>query len=308
MKGMKKKSKRCMSDKIFDFCVYSFMIIFFLIVLYPLYYVVIVSFSKAPVGVYLWPSEFTTKGYEELFRYRDIWIGYANTIFYTVGHVIVSVSTTLTFAYAISRRYLVGNKFFTIYAMIPMWFGGGLIPTYLAVSSYGLVDTRAFIILAGCVSTYNIIVARTFFKSSIPEELYEASVLDGCGDGNYFVKVVIPLSKSIIAVQALFYGVGKWNSYTTELIYLRSDKKFPLQLILKEVLWSVQTITKRLSSGYYDELQYSEEQLRNVQEIADTAAVMQYCIIIASALPMLAIFPYVQKYFSKGVMLGSVKG
>lgn len=306
---MKTKYKRCFSDRLFDFLNYFLVILLFIIILYPIYYVVIASFSKSVVGMYFWPKEFSLNGYEELLRYGEVWMGYANTIFYTIFHVLVSLACTLLFAYAVSRKDFVGRSFFTILVMIPMFFSGGLIPTYLTVNSLGLVNTRTYIVLAGAVSTYNIIIARTFFKSSIPEELYEAALLDGCGDGKFFTSVVLPLSKAIIAVEALYYGVGKWNSYMTELIYLRDRNKYSLSLVLRQVLWSVEAIKNQLLGNVtVKTIQATGEELKRLQERADTASVMQYCIIIASSLPMLLLFPYIQKYFSKGVMLGSVKG
>ena len=224
--------------------------------------------------------------------------------------MLVSLFCTLLYAYAISRHYFVGRGFFVVFVMIPMFFNGGLIPTYLTVNQLGLVDTRFYIIISAAASTYNIIVARTFFKSSIPDELYEASVLDGCGDGKFFLAVVLPLSKSIIAVEALYYGVAQWNSYMTEMIYLRDRDKLPLSVVLKQVLWSVEAIRSQLSgeqTGSSFEM-LSGEALKLLEQRAETASVMQYCIIVVSCIPMLIVFPYVQKYFAKGVMLGSVKG
>lgn len=295
-------------DKIFDLVNHILIVLMLLVILYPLYYIVIASFSKTTVGTYFWPNGFTVKGYLETFRYKPLWSGYANTLFYTIGGVLIGLFCTLLLAYAISRNYFVGGKLITILVMIPMFVSGGLIPTYLTVMQLGLVGSRFYILIAGAVSTYNVIVARTFFRSTIPEELYEASLLDGCKDGRFFLSIVIPLSKPIIAVEALYLGVAKWNSYMTEMIYLSDEKKYPLALVLKRLLWSITYIQAQLEGNAQGAENLSQDVIVRMQEKADLASVMQYCIILLSTVPMLLIYPYLQKYFAKGVMIGAVKG
>ena len=306
--GLRSWKAQTAGDKAFDIINHILMGIIALITAYPLYYVIIMSFSKKAVGTYFWPNGFTLNGYKEIFRYGEFWSGYANTILYTVCGTIVSLAVTLTFAYAISRKYFVGRRWFLLMVMIPMFISGGMIPGYLTVNQLGLVDTRFYIIISAAASTYNIIVARTFFRSTIPDELYEASMLDGCGDGRFFTQIVLPLSKPIIAVEALYYGVGRWNSFMTEMIYLRTQSKYPLALVLRQLLWSIESIKAKLNGNDQFTTELTEEMRRILQERADTAAIMQYCIILVSCIPMMLIYPYLQKYFAKGVMIGAVKG
>ncbi len=297
-----------LSDRIFDVINHILMALIGLITAYPLYYVIIMSFSKKVVGTYFWPNGVTLNGYKEIFQYGEFWNGYWNTILYTVAGTIVSLVVTMTFAYAISRKYFVGRQWFLLMVMIPMFISGGMIPGYLTVTQLGLVDTRFYIIISAAASTYNIIVARTFFNTTIPNELYEASTLDGCGDGRFFTQIVLPLSKPIIAVEALYYGVGRWNSFTTEMIYLRSQSKYPLALVLRQLLWSIESIKATLSGGNVDMSNISDEMRKYLEQRADTASIMQYCMIIVSCVPMMIIYPALQKYFAKGVMIGAVKG
>ena len=218
------------SDKLFDIINYTVLVLIAVICLYPLYYVVIVSFSEDVAGTYFWPNSFSTLGYETMFRDKDVWIGYRNTIFYTVGGVCFSLFLTLPCAYALSRNDVPGKKIFMGFLLLTMFVSGGLVPTYLIVQSLGLVNTWFVVILMSGVSTYNIVVGRTFFKTTIPDELLEAAFMDGCGNMRFFTKIVLPLSKPIVAVLALWIGVGRWNSYFTEMVYLRDEAKYPLGL------------------------------------------------------------------------------
>lgn len=300
MKNFQKWKKQCLSNKIFDVVNLLILLFVFFVCLYPLYYIVISSFSETVVGVYFLPKGFNFYGYELIFSDPDIWIGYGNTIFYTVAGVLASLAVTLPFAYALSRKDFVGRNLMTGFIMVTMFISGGLIPGYLNMYNLGLLDTRWAIILSGLTSTYNVILSRTFFASTIPEELFEAARIDGCSNERFFFKIVLPLSKPIMAVMALYFGVGRWNSYFTEMIYLRDESKYPLALLLRRLLWEVSAIEDMIEQGLID----VSEGLANMSN----STVMQYCLIVISAGPMLIIYPYLQKYFAKGVMIGSVKG
>ncbi len=294
---------QCRSDKVFDVVNYTLLALLAVICLYPLYYIVIVSFSRDVVGAYLLPNGFTLEGYKAVLRSRDIWTGYANTIFYTAASVVVSLTITLPCAYSLSRRDLDGRNAFMGFLTVTMFIGGGMIPTYLVYKSLGLLDRRMAIILSGACSTYNIIVARTFFRSTIPDELLEAAKIDGCGNGRFFVQIALPLSKPILAVLALWVGVGRWNSYFTEMLYLRSVEKYPLSLFLRQILWRVQAMKELLTNN-----REGVEITSGMLEQAKLASIMQYVVIIFASAPLLAVYPFIQKYFTKGVMIGSVKG
>ena len=301
MEKFRKWNAQCRTNKVFDVINAVILLIVLIVCFYPLYYVLIISFSKEVVGTYFWPSGFTIDGYKLIFSQPDIWIGYANTIFYTVAGVLVGLAITLPFAYSLSRRDFLGRGILIGFIMVTMFIGGGLVPTYLNIYQMGLLNTRAAIILTGLTSTYNIIVARTFFANTIPGELFDAAQIDGCGNGRFFFGIVLPLSKPIIAVLALYMGVGRWNSYFNEMIYLRDENKYPLQLFLRRLLWEVDAVEKMLEQG----LEVSEELLTQGLHMS---TIMQYCLIVVSTVPMLIVYPYLQKYFAKGVMIGSVKG
>lgn len=294
------------SDKLFDVLVYMILFLFTLVCLYPLYYIVLVSFSSDPVGVYFVPKNFTAKAYGLVFRDKELWIGYRNTIFYTVGGVLFSLFLTVPCAYTLSRKDVPGRKIMTAYLLITMFVNGGMIPTYLTVQKMHLLNTWWVIIIMSGVSAYNVIVARTFFATTIPDELLDASRVDGCGNGKFLIKVVLPLSKPILAVLALWIGVGRWNSYFNEMVYLRDREKYTVSLYLRKVLWQVEAL-KALAAGATQEsgiVEISTETL----ELAQIANIMQYVIIIIASVPLLAVYPFIQKYFTKGVMIGSVKG
>jgi len=291
------------SDKLFDIINYMVLTLLAVVCLYPLYYVLIISFSYDVVGTYFWPNGFTTLGYETVFKDKDIWISYRNTIFYTIGGVCFSLFLTLPCAYALSRDDVPGKNIFTKFLLVTMFVSGGLIPTYLTVQSYGLVNTWWVVIIMSGVSTYNVVVARTFFKTTIPDELLEAAFMDGCGNARFFVKIVLPLSKPIVAVLALWIGVGRWNSFFTEMVYLRDEVRYPLSLYLRRVLWYISELSQLIESGM-EEIEVTEELLAQMK----LASIMQYVIIVCACAPMMLIYPFIQKYFAKGVMIGSVKG
>ena len=294
------------SDKIFGFFNSVFLIVMFVIALYPIVFVLSASISDPQMvntgKMLLWPVDITWSGYEKLLIYKDLWVGYGNTVFYTVCGTILNLLATLPCAYALSRRDFSPRNMVMIFFMFTMFFGGGMIPGYLNVRDLGLVNTRFYILIHGLISVSNMIVCRTFFANTIPWEMQEAAMLDGATDFGLFTRIILPLSKPIIAVMSLYYGVGRWNSYFTEMIYLKDRSKFPLQLILKEILADAQ-----LSAEQLGEMTDVEEILAMLKR-QDTANLLKYCVIVAATLPMMLIYPWLQKYFEKGVMIGSVKG
>lgn len=307
MKQKKHRMKMSTGEKVFTTVNYIFLASLFVVTLYPLIYVLSASFSD-PVAVssgkmVLWPVEPSLEGYEFVFKYKEIWTGYANTIFYTVVGTMLNLLFTLPAAYALGRKDMAGRGIIMVLFTITMYFSGGLIPTYLNMSSFGLVNNRGALLLVGLVSTYNLIIARTFFASSIPWELQEAAYLDGASTFKIFTKVVLPLSSPIIVVMALYYGISHWNTYFNGMVYLRDRSLLPLQVILKEILTKSQLSAEALSNGAF-----TAEEIAEMQRMAETANRMKYCVIVISAAPMLAIYPWLQKYFAKGTMIGSIKG
>lgn len=288
---------------------YTLLAIFFVIELYPLIYIVSASFSdpKAVAGgeLVLLPVRPSFDGYRYILAYRDIWTGYGNTLIYTFFGTLVNLIVTLPAAYAVSRRDMRGKGLMMTFYMITMYFSGGLIPTYLTIQSYGLLDTRIVMIISGALSVYNLIVARTFFANSIPWELHEAARIDGCNDFVIFAKIVLPLSAPIIAVLAIYYGVAHWNSYFSSMIYISDRLKYPLQLFLREILVQGKMVESAIveMAGSID-----AAEMEAMMKQADTANMIKYCVIIASTLPMLLIYPRLQKFFDKGIMIGAVKG
>ena len=284
-------------DKIFFALNGLFLCILALIILYPLYFIVIASFSDpdAVLGgqVVLAPVNVTFEGYEKVFQRGDIWTGYWNTIWYTVVTVILSLVVTIPAGWGLSRKTTPGKKFWMIYFIIPMFFGGGLIPFYNVMSSLGLINTMWAVILPAILSVWNLFMTKTFFESSIPNGLIEAAKIDGAGQFRIFTSVVIPLSKAVIAVMALYYAVGQWNSYFNAMIFLQDESKYPLQLVLKEIL-----IASESTVGGSGETILQQFRMANL---------LKYVSVIVSSLPVLCLYPFVQKYFAQGVMIGSLK-
>lgn len=298
--------KETRGDKVFLACNYIYLTIALIIVLYPMLYIISASISDPKLvnsgEMWLFPKGFTLDGYIRVFENPKIWSGYGNTILYTAVGTIVNLLVTLPAAYALSRSDFVGRKFFMGMFLVTMFFSGGLIPSYLLVKSLGLIDSMWALILPGAASVWNIIVARTFFQSTMPRELQEAAYIDGCTNMRLFIKIVLPLSAPIIAVMALFYGVGHWNSYFSALIYLNDEAKYPLQMILRQILvlqeMSAETTGAAVSSSV-------AAAMNNKAEIA---SLVKYSVIIVSTLPIVAVYPFLQRYFVQGVMIGSVKG
>ena len=285
-------------DRIFQGVVLAIGVIIMLIVAYPLYFTVIASFSKPEdvlMGrVLLWPKNISFESYKMVITEKDIWMGYGNTILYTVLGTAVNVLLTILIAYPLSCKELPWRKQLTFVASFTMLFSGGLIPTFLVVRNLGLYNTIWAMILPTGITTYNMLVMKNFFQSSIPHELKEAAELDGCNQIQTLLLVVLPLSGAIIAVVVLFYAVGHWNAYFNALIYLKDRAKFPLQVILREILLQNQELAAGDGTGLYEKMRAAET--------------MKYAIIIVSSLPVICMYPFVQKYFVKGVMVGAIKG
>lgn len=296
---VKNKIKKSKEDKIFDFIIYSVATLLILITLYPMYFIVIASISNptdvSSGNIIFWPKGINFRGYEQLLNYNQLWVGYKNTIIYAVLGTCMNLIANISASYALSRKNLVGKKLITFFYLVPMFFGGGLIPTYLIIKNCNMLDTRWVMILPFSVITYYIIVGRTFFANNIPDDLWEAAQIDGCGNMTFFFKIVLPLSKAVIAVIALWSAVGHWNSYFNALIYLRSDALQPLQIVFRNILISNQTMSTMMTGTA-------------ATEARQAAELIKYGVIVVSSAPIMCMYPFVQKYFNQGVMIGAVKG
>ena len=296
--------KETKTDKIFKAFNYIFLTLALGIVLYPLIYILSASISDPSAvnsgKMWLFPRGVTFEGYKLIFQNDAIWRGYLNTILYTALGTFVNLAVTIPAAYALARKDFVGRNFFMGMFVLTMFFSGGLIPTYLVVRDLGLIDTIWAMVLPNAAAVWNIVIARVFFQTSIPKELEEAAIIDGCSNLKMFVKIILPLSAPIIAVMALFYGVGHWNGYFNALIYLSDKEMFPLQLVLREIL-VLQEMTSQSTNitGSMAEIMHSKQQL---------AGVIKYGVMIVSVLPIIIVYPFLQRYFVKGVMIGSLKG
>lgn len=300
--GARKRPSRIresFGDRLFLFVVYVFLTVVLLIVLYPLVFVVSSSFSS-PLAVssgrvWLWPVDFSLRGYQVAFSNPQIITGYANSLYYTIFGTLISVTLTVLIAYPLSRRTLWGRNTLMLFIVFTMIFSGGLIPTYLVVQNLGLLNTRWALLIPQAVAAWQVIIARTFFQVSIPEELAEAAELDGCSDLRFLWSVVLPLSKPIIAVLVLMYAVGQWNAYFDALLYLKSADLHPLQLVLRSIL-----ILNTTTSGSMEASAMVER-----QQMAD---LLKYSLIVVGSLPVLLIYPFAQRYFVRGMLIGSLKG
>lgn len=299
-------AKRTFSDKVLDWINLILVLMIMIILIYPLYFVLIASISDTTkifeFPLLLWPIGFNVGSYVKVFENKDIWMGFRNSILYAgLGTMVNLVMTTLV-AYPLSRRYFYGKKFFTLLFVFTMFFSGGLIPTYLTNKMLGIIDTVWVMILPGAISVYLAIIMRTFFQITIPQELEESAIVDGCNDFQLLYKIVLPLSASIIAVMALFYGVGHWNSYFNALIYLTSRAHAPLQLILREIL--VQGRIGNMAGTNVIEEMKSDDYAKRMAVIEG----IKYSTVVISSLPVLIIYPMLQKFFEKGILIGSIKG
>ncbi len=302
------KIKLSRGDRVFEICNYFFLILLSFLFIYPLLYVISASVSNPRAveagQLVLLPIEPSWDGYAYIAQYKDVWSGYGNTIFYTVVGTFLNLAFTIPAAYTLSRRDCKGRNFLMAVFMFTVYFSGGTIPLYLNMRDFGLLNTRLAVLIVGLVSVHNVIIARTFFQSSIPYEIQEAARIDGCDDFGIFFRIVLPLSKAIIVVLMLYYAVGHWNSYFKEMLYLKDRSKFPLSLFLREILIESKMAETAVMSGEA----FTPEEMLELMRRADAANRLKYCFIVVSTLPMLIIYPFLQKYFEKGVMIGSVKG
>ena len=286
-------------DVVFDAILYSICTVLLLIILYPLWFIVIASFSdpSAVAGghVWVWPVGFTLDGYDELLKQPKVWLGYRNTIAYTVVGTLIGLAVNIPAAYALSRKDLWGRKGLMGLYVFTMFFSGGLIPIFLTVQQAGLYNTFWVLVLPFSVSAYNIIVARTFFETSLPPDLWDAAQIDGCGNLRFFFTMALPLSKAVISVIALWTAVGQWNSYFNALIYIRDENLYPLQLIMRNILITNQNFAA-LGTG--------EAAMIAMRR----ANLVRYAMIIIATVPIMCVYPFIQKYFDQGVMIGAVKG
>ncbi|CEI82607.1 sugar ABC transporter permease [Oceanobacillus oncorhynchi subsp. incaldanensis] len=289
-----------LSDRGFDWINTIFLLIILVLIVYPLIFVLSASISDPQAvssgRMWLWPVDITFKGYERVFANDAIWLGYKNTIIYTFVGTAIHLFVLLPCAYALSRKELMAKKFILWFILFTMLFNGGLIPTYLVVQSLGMLDTMWAIIIPNVVGAWSILVARAFFQQSIPDQLVEASKIDGASDFYIFIRVVLPLSLPIIAVMALFHAVNLWNQYFNALIYLSDRDKYPLQLILREIL-------------VVNQMQLNDPggSAESLVDQVKTAGLIKYAVIIVSSLPLLLVYPFVQRFFVQGVLIGSIK-
>lgn len=293
------KMKQTVSDRVFSIFLGIISIIMILLVAYPLYFVIIASVSQPEAvltgKVHMLPVGFNLDSYKMVLEEQKIWVGYRNTIFYAVFGTCINLIMTTLAAYPLSRKDMPFRRVLTFLITFTMMFGGGMIPTYLVVRSLKMTDTIWAMMIPNAIATYNLLVMKNYFQSSIPYELQEAAAIDGCSDFRLLMGIILPLSTPIIAVTALFYAVGHWNAFFNAIIYLRKQSLYPLQIILREIL--LQNNLEILSGdtvGMYEKIMKGET--------------MKYSVIMVSSLPVLLMYPFVQKYFVKGIMVGAIKG
>ena len=294
------KIKESFGDRVFNITLFIFLTAAMLVVLFPLYFIVIASISDPVLvqsgEVLFWPKGITFEGYKMIFQDSSIWKGYGISLWCVVVGTIINLFFTIPAGYALSRKDLPGKKFFMLFLTFTMFFGGGLIPTYLLVKDLGLINSLWSLVLTDAVSVINIIIVRTYFQTNIPEELYEAAQMDGCSEVKTFFKIAIPLAKPIIAIMVLYYGLGQWNQFFKGIIYIQDENLYPLQLVLRNIL--VQN-TSTAGATMNTDTFLAQQRL---------AELIKYGVIIIGSLPPILAYPFVQKYFEKGVMVGSVKG
>ncbi len=297
--GIQVKLYRTLPDRILLGCIWAMLIFIMVVILVPVLFIIASSFSDAKAvsagRVFLWPVDFSLAGYQVIFQSPNIVRAFANSVAYTAVGTVVSVSLTLLAGYPLSRTDLKIRGFVMFLFTVTMFFSGGMIPTYLVVSKLKLVDSFWAMILPSAMGVWNVILIKTYIQSSIPGEIYESASIDGCSDWKYFIQMVIPLSKPIIAVMILLYAVGKWNDFFSGLLYLNDVNKQPLQLLLRNIL-----VTNDAAG-----MQLSLTEQMNRQELK---TLLQYSLIIVSSVPVMILYPFIQKYFVKGIMMGSIKG
>ena len=300
MSYLRKDKRLPNGDQVFYLIVNIFATLILIIILYPLIYILSASFSSPKAVqsglVILWPVDLSLEGYITVFKEKDVFIGFYNSLRYMIIGTSINVAATMVAAYPLARKDMPFRGFFMFLFTFTMFFNGGLIPNYILMQNLKIIDKIWAIVLPGAVAVWNLIIARTFIQTTIPAELLEAATIDGCSDARYFFKIVLPLSKAVIAVIALYYAVGHWNAYFNAFIYLNSRNMYPLQLILREIL---------ISNTIDPSLVTDPELLEKKEGLAD---LLKYSLIVISTVPMLISYPLIQKYFTKGVMIGSLKG
>lgn len=288
-------------DRFFLGLIWVLAILFFIIIAYPMLFIVISSFSGGINSISLWlvPKNFSLEGYRAVLGYDNIWLGFTNSIYYVVLGTSISMVLTILCAYPLSRQDFRAKNLIMGLCVFTMYFSGGLIPTYLWVRQLGMMNTAFAILLPGSLNVYNMIVMRTYFNSQIPSELRDAAFIDGSGDWRYLLQIVIPLSMPILAVIGLFYTVNNWNGWFSAFVYLSDRKKYPLALFLREIYLFNETVQNFEAS-------YSDQHLATM--VAQRTQMLKYALAVVSTLPMMILYPFVQKFFDKGVMIGALKG
>ena len=299
--------RRTGADKVFDTVNVIIMALLLLVTIYPLYFVLIASisdpFEVVQGNVFLYPKGFSLDAYKNVFDEPRIWIGYRNTIFYTITGTLFSLFLTIPSAYALSKKSLPGRSLLNIYFLIPMYFSGGLIPTYLVIKSMQLVNRWYSLIFIGASSVYNMIVTRVYFQSNVPEELYESARIDGASEIKTFVSIAMPLVMPIVAVMTLFFAVARWNDYFNALVYVTKNDYLPLQMVLRSILLHSATALENLDTSSMD-----ANAVKQAARLSYMAEAMKYALIIVASLPLLVADPFVQKHFVKGMLIGAIKG
>ena len=299
--------RRTGADKVFDTVNVIIMALLLLVTIYPLYFVLIASisdpFEVVQGNVFLYPKGFSLDAYKNVFDEPRIWIGYRNTIFYTITGTLFSLFLTIPSAYALSKKSLPGRSLLNIYFLIPMYFSGGLIPTYLVIKSMQLVNRWYSLIFIGASSVYNMIVTRVYFQSNVPEELYESARIDGASEIKTFVSIAMPLVMPIVAVMTLFFAVARWNDYFNALVYVTKNDYLPLQMVLRSILLHSATALENLDTSSMD-----ANAVKQAARLSYMAEAMKYALIIVASLPLLVAYPFVQKHFFKGMLIGAIKG
>lgn len=297
---LKKFKNQSIGDTSFIIMVYLLMFAIFLIVLLPLIYVMAASFSSpASVvrgDVWLWPVNPSLRGYQAVFKNPKIGIGFYNSFFYLIAGTAVNLVMTILCAYPLTRKEFKARKLVGALLVFTMYFNGGMVPTYMVVQKLGLLNTRWAMIIPVAMSVWNVILCRTYISSTIPDEMYEAASIDGCGPFYFMIRIVIPLSAPILAVLALYYGTSHWNTYFNALIYLNRAKLQPLQLVLREIL-----VQNKIDPTMVVDV-------RELSERQGLTDLLKYSVIVVATVPMMCVYPFVQKYFIRGVMIGAVKG
>lgn len=294
--------RQSISDTFFDITNTLFLVITAIVIFYPLYFIVLASISDPVlVGggkVILWPKSATLDGYRMVLRNSEIWRGYSNTILYTLSGTFINVSITLMAGFAVSVKFLPGRKAIMLFFVFTAYFSGGLIPLFIVVQRLGLYNSPAVLVILGAISVFNLIITRSFFEATVSQELLDAALVDGCRIDLFFFKIVLPLSKALITVLILYYGINHWNNYFNALIFLKDRKYFPLQIILREILLLQQLLEN--SPEYVSDPALMDKIFKT--------ELLKYSVILISIAPAMIVYPFLQKHFVKGVMIGAIKG